>query len=98
VRDDKRGYIVCTDQIGGDSQYHVYRREGAPGRPHDHAELIKIVAGGADGTDGIGITSAALDSQFPHGVMVAMNSRPRNFLVYRWDDLARAGTPRLLVR
>jgi len=27
--------------------------------------------------------------------MVAMNSRQRNFLMYRWEDVAAAGTPPL---
>jgi 3-phytase len=81
------GYIVCTDQIDGNSQYHVYRREGAPGNPHDHSELVKVLAGGADASDGIEITSAALPG-FDGGLMVAMNSKPRNFLLYRWTDVA----------
>jgi 3-phytase len=86
------GYIVCTDQIGGNSEYHVYRREGAAGRPHDHSELLKVVAGGADGTDGIEINSGGLPD-FPRGFMVAMNSKRRNFLLYRWEDIATMGTP-----
>lgn len=86
------GYIVCTDQIDGNSEYHVYRREGAPGRPHDHSELVKVFAGGADGTDGIEIMSLPLPG-FPRGLMVAMNSEGRNFLLYRWEDIATAGTP-----
>jgi 3-phytase len=93
--DDKTGYIVCTDQIEKDSQYHIYRREGGPGRPHDHSELVKVVAGGADATDGIEITSAPLGLRFPRGMMVAMNAGPRNFLVYRWEDIAESGSPRL---
>lgn len=93
-----RGYIVCTDQIPGNTKYHVYRREGAPGRPHDHSELVKVFYGGADETDGIEITSASLGAQFPHGLMVAMNSGPKNFLIYRWEDIAAAGGVKLLVR
>ncbi len=30
ARDDKTGYIVCTDQLDRSSEFHVYRREGAP--------------------------------------------------------------------
>ena len=94
-RDGQTGYIVCTDQIEGSSQYHVYRREGAAGRPHDHSELLKVVAGGADSTDGLEITSAALGPRFPYGLMVAMNSKAHNFLVYRWEDVANSGAPKL---
>jgi len=92
ARDRATGYIVCTDQIDGNSEYHVYRREGAPGRPHDHSELLKVFAGGADATDGIEIASVGL-AAFPHGFMVAMNSKGRNFLLYRWEDIATTGTP-----
>jgi 3-phytase len=90
-RRDGTGYIVCTDQIAGNSEYHIYRREGLPGRPHDHSHLLKIVRGGADSTDGIEISSRALGPKFPSGLMVVMNSRGRNFLLYRWEDLASAG-------
>ncbi len=87
-RKDGTGYIVCTDQIAGNSEYHVYRREGEPGRPHHHQALLKIVRGGADSTDGIEITSRPLGPAFPAGMMVVMNSSGRNFLLYRWEDIA----------
>jgi 3-phytase len=95
ARKDGSGYIVCTDQLDGNSRYHIYRREGAPGRPHDHSELLKIVRGGADSTDGIEVSSAALGPHFPAGMMIAMNSGPRNFLIFRWDDVANTGSPKL---
>ncbi|MBI1786169.1 MAG: phytase [Acidobacteria bacterium] len=96
-RGDGAGYIVCTDQIAGNSEYHVYRREGEPGRPHDHGTLLKLVRGGADATDGLEIASRPLGPRFPWGLMVAMNSSGRNFLLYRWEELARAGQPKLAV-
>lgn len=83
------GYLVCTDQIDGNSHYRIYRREGAPGNPHDHSELVQVFAGGADACDGIEVTSAALP-RFDGGLMVAMNSAPRNFLLYRWADLEKS--------
>ncbi len=95
ARSDGTGYILCTDQLDGNSQYHIYRREGAPGNPHDHGELLKMVGGGADQTDGIEATSAALGLLFPNGMVVAMNSGPKNFLLYRWEDFAAAGTVKL---
>ena len=88
ARADGTGYILCTDQIDGNSHYHVYRREGGPGGPHDHAQMVKCVRGGADGTDGIEIASAALGPRFPNGLLVVMNSGPKNFLLYRWEDIA----------
>lgn len=84
------GYVVCTDQIAGNSEYHFYRREGEPGNPHDHNTLVKIVRGGADSTDGLEIASRPLGPAFPTGMMVAMNSGARNFLFYRWDAIAAA--------
>ena len=96
-RNDGTGYIVCTDQIAGNSEYHVYRREGEPGRPHDHNTLLKVVRGGADSTDGLEITSRPLGPKFPAGLMVAMNGSGRNFLVFRWEDVANAGVVKLLV-
>jgi 3-phytase len=91
ARADGTGYLVCTDQVEGNSEYHIFRREGEPGRPHDHSQRLKIVRGGAGSTDGLEITSMNLGPQFPNGLMVAMNSKDRNFLIYRWEDVAAAG-------
>jgi 3-phytase len=82
TRPDGTGYIVCTDQLPGNSEYRVFRREGKPGNPHDHSEVVAVLRGSADSTDGIEITSAALGPRFPQGLLVAMNSRGRNFLIY----------------
>lgn len=89
TRPDGTGYIVCTDQIKGNSHYHIYRREGGPGGPHDQARMIQCVRGSADSTDGIEITSAPLGPQYPNGLLVVMNSGARNFLLYRWEDIGR---------
>jgi 3-phytase len=98
ARKDGTGYIVCTDQIEGNSEYHVFRREGQPGSPHDHARELKILRGGADGTDGLEITSSPLGPKFPSGLVVAMNSRGKNFLIYRWEDFATSGPVKLAFR
>lgn len=91
TRADGTGYLIATDQLPGSSEYHLYRREGEPGRPHDHSRLLKVVQGGADETDGIDVTSAPLGVRFPHGLLAAMNSRGRNFLLFDWDGVANAG-------
>lgn len=96
ARDDGTGYIICTDQKPRNSAYRIYRREGTRADPNDHSETIKVVYGGADSTDGIEATSTALGANFPAGVLVAMNSRPRNFLIFDWDNLADLGGVRLL--
>jgi 3-phytase len=97
ARPDGTGYIVSVDQLPGESIFYVYKREGEPGRPHDHSRVIKAVRVGADSTDGLDVTSASLGPEFPGGLMVAMNSTSRNFLLVRWADIATTGVPRLEV-
>ena len=92
---DGTGYIVGTDQLEDDSEYHVYAREGSPGNPHDHSREIAVLRGGADATDGIEISSSALGPGLPSGALIAMNSTPRNFLVFRWHDIATQVKPEL---
>jgi 3-phytase len=82
-----KGYIVSVDQLPGESVFHLYKREGEPGRPHDHSAEVLVFTGGADGTDGLDVTSASLGPEFPGGVLVAMNSSSRNFLLWRWQDV-----------
>ena len=85
---DGTGYIVSIDQLPRDSVFHVYKREGEQGRPHDHSAELARFRGGADSTDGLDVTSAPLGPDFPDGLVVAMNSSSRNFLLYRWRDIA----------
>jgi 3-phytase len=92
---DGTGYIVVTDQLDGDSEYHLFPREGVPGNPHDHVREIAVLRGGADATDGLDVSSSPLGPGLPHGALVAMNSAPRNFLVFRWQDVADAVKPPL---
>ena len=84
TRSNGTGYIVSADQIAGDSVFHVYRREGEPGRPHDHSRELFAFTGGADMTDGIDVASTALGRDFPEGILVSMNSGARNFLLFSW--------------
>ncbi|MCS6861386.1 MAG: phytase, partial [Abditibacteriales bacterium] len=95
ARTDGTGYLVCADQLPGESEFQIYRREGRSGQPHHHTDLLKAVRGGADACDGIEVVSTPLGPQFPHGIVVAMNSRGRNFLLYGWEDFARTGAPPL---
>jgi 3-phytase len=82
------GYIVAVDQMVGESVFHLYKREGEPGRPNDHSAELLVFKGGADGTDGLDVTSAPLGPDFPDGLLVAMNSGKKNFLLFRWSDIA----------
>lgn len=83
ARPGGRGYVVCADQRSGDSEYRIYTRD------NQHT-LLGVVRGGADATDGIEIVSRPLGSRFPSGLLIAMNNRDRNFLLYRWSDVSRA--------
>ncbi|MFQ3669599.1 MAG: phytase [Fimbriimonadaceae bacterium] len=82
ARPDGTGYLVCTEQLGGNSVFHVFRREG------DNAPVGRFRIG-SDGTDGIEATSANLGPSFPQGLFVAMNSGDRNFLVVDWRRIAQ---------
>jgi 3-phytase len=88
TRPDGTGYLVSVDQLPNESRFHVYRREGEPGRPHDHSRTLATFTIGADSTDGLDVTSTPLGPEFPDGILVAMNSRRRNFLLVRWSDVA----------
>lgn len=92
-----KGYVVATDQIKGNSIYRIYKREGEPGSPHTH-RLLKEVSGGSDETDGIEVVSANLGSAFPNGLLVAMNSGPKNFLFFDWRSIADSGQTKLNFR
>lgn len=82
------GYVIATEQLPGNSTYHVYRRPAA-GVSRDHGSAL-VFAGGADSTDGIEVTSRDLGPEYPGGLFVAMNSSSRNFLFYRWRDIEAA--------
>lgn len=88
TRPDGTGFIVSAEQLPGSSVFHVYLREGEPGRPHDHSRELFVFTGGADDTDGIEVVSAPLGADFPDGLLVAMNSTPRNFLLFSWRAIA----------
>lgn len=75
-------YVVCTDQIKENSVYRVFRRDG------DNT-FVGAFSGGADETDGIEICDRPLGKDFPAGIMVVMNSKGRNFLVYDLRDVKR---------
>ncbi|GAB3560661.1 phytase [Spirosoma fluminis] len=80
---DSTGYILVSDQ--GANKFHIFRREGQPGNPHQH-KLVKVVTVSANQSDGSETISIPLNKQFKHGLFVAM-SDDRTFQLYRWEDL-----------
>ncbi|MDO8541792.1 MAG: phytase [Opitutaceae bacterium] len=81
---DGTGYILVSDQQA--NQFRIYKREGEPGRPHEHT-LLKTVRVSTLESDGSEVTSTALGPKFPNGLFVAM-SNGRVFHYYTWDDIA----------
>jgi 3-phytase len=81
---DRSGFLISTDQIEGGSRYLLYRREGSPGNPHDHSQVVALIEPGGDSTDGLEATAMPLGPRFPNGLLVAMNSGPKNFLYFAW--------------
>ena len=82
AKQNGKGYIICTDQIKGKSRYNLYDRRSTP----SGTSPLKIISG-ADDTDGIEAASSPFGSRFPLGILVVMNSKDRNFLIYCWKDV-----------
>ena len=82
---DGGGYLVSSDQIPGGTRLMVYPRKGSGDRPHDQP-LVATIQTKADSTDGLEVTPRPLPG-FPSGILVMMNSSPRNFLVYDWQEV-----------
>lgn len=70
-------YLLNSDQVEGGSRIFVYNLPA--GRP---PLLFRIIPIDADDTDGIAATHESLGEKFPDGILVAMNSKDRNFLIY----------------
>lgn len=87
---DGTGYLLVSDQQA--NQFRIYKREGEPGRPHEH-KLIKTVPVAAIESDGSDVTSTVLSPKFPNGLFIAM-SNGKVFHYYSWDDIAGADLKR----
>lgn len=73
------GHLMATDQLERNSRLLAFNQ-------HSTDEPVAIFTTGADSTDGIEICPRPLGNRFPNGILVAMNSKDKNFLIY---DLAR---------
>jgi 3-phytase len=85
-RPDGTGYLVSSDQIAGGSRLWLFRREGTDGDPHNHREPVAVIPTMSDATDGLELAAQPLPG-FPRGLLVMMNSGPRNFQIYEWQDV-----------
>jgi 3-phytase len=81
------GFIVVSDQIEGATELRVYRRGGRDGGGHDHEPVVAAIRTSADSTDGLEVAASDLGGEFAGGLLVMMNSRDRNFHLYRWADV-----------
>jgi 3-phytase len=86
-RADGSGYLVSSDQVPGGSRLMIYSRGGGTGGPHEQP-ILHVVPTTADETDGLDVSSVPLPG-FADGLLVMMNSTPRNFLLFAWSDVAR---------
>ncbi|CAF0930341.1 unnamed protein product [Rotaria sordida] len=77
---DTNGYLIITDQIINGSIFHIYERQGTN-------SYIKSIKTRADKTDGIEVTSSSLNKNFPHGLLIVMNTIEKNFLLYDWRNI-----------
>jgi len=81
---DTTGYILASDQSA--NRFHIFTREGEPGRPHSH-RLLKTIRVAANQCDGSEVASVPLTERFPAGLLVAM-SDDGTFHFYSWKDIA----------
>ncbi len=77
-------YLIATDQLPDNSEMHIFSCSGGKHK------LLGKISGGADNTDGIEAVSVPLGDSFPKGILVAMNSKGRNFLIYDWRDVEKS--------
>lgn len=81
---DGTGYILVSDQSA--NKFHIYKREGEPGNPHEHKE-VKVVDVSTTNSDGSDVTNIPLGPKFPAGMFVAM-ADDKTFQYYSWADIA----------
>ena len=74
---DRNGYLIIVDQIPNGSIFHLYERQG-------NNSFVRSIRTRADSTDGIDVTSASLNENFPNGLLIVMNEIDKNFLMYDW--------------
>lgn len=85
---DGTGYILLSSQ--GNKRVKVYRREGDPGNPHSHTLVTTIYTPDVGGTDGLDVTNMPAGPNFPYGLLAKHNSRPKNFALIAWEDIAQS--------
>jgi 3-phytase len=78
---DGAGFLISSDQVENGTRLMIYPRDGSA------QPLLAAVPTRADETDGLEVTSRSLPG-FPNGMLVMMNSSPKNFLIFDWRAVA----------
>lgn len=81
---DRTGYILVSDQQN--NRFQIFTREGSDNDPHKH-QLVRIINTESLESDGSEVTNVTLNSNFQHGLFVAM-SDDKTFHYYSWKDIA----------
>lgn len=84
---DGAGLLISSDQVENGTRLMIYPRGGAA------QPLLAAIPTRADSTDGLDVTSRPLPG-FPNGMLVMMNSSPKNFLIFDWRAVAKAVPPK----
>lgn len=84
---DGAGLLISSDQVENGTRLMIYPRSGSA------QPLLTAIPTKADSTDGLEVTSRALPG-FPNGMLVMMNSSPKNFLIFDWRAVAKAVPPK----
>lgn len=79
-----KGYILVSDQQA--NQFHIFRREGDDGNPHQHS-IIKTIKVSTNESDGSEVSSVNFGGRFSKGIFVAMSDN-KTFHFYAWEDIA----------
>lgn len=75
-------WLVSTDQRAERSVFWLYDRKSL--------KLVGSFSAPVDDTDGIEIFAKPMGPKFPKGIMVAMNSKDRNFAIFDLRAIASA--------
>lgn len=84
IKFDKSKWLLSSDQIEGGSKLFVW---DIGGRLPRRAAIIPTPA---DSTDGLEATTANLGTEFPEGILVMMNSKDKNFMIFDLREVKRA--------
>lgn len=76
-----QGYLLCVEQIGSASEFHVYSRSGSANKPHDHRELGKVRTL-ADESISVAVSGENFNEDLPQGIVIMSNQQGRNFYIF----------------